>query len=126
MPLIAILPAVERILTVVVSNVIGPSAISGEAAPRRSTHRSVAPQRRAEPSVLQPSAAVSDAQSEACTVVASVQGALTSLLGANYKLQTHRTNHYKRPHGEDQNFHVDGQWRNLDHVAGAPIITLNL
>jgi hypothetical protein len=45
---------------------------------------------------------------------AAVQGALTSLLGANYKLQTHRTNHYKRSHGEDQNFHVDGQWRNLD------------
>ena len=44
----------------------------------------------------------------------AVEGALTSLLGPNYKLQTHRTNHYKRPHSTEQNFHVDGQWRNLD------------
>lgn len=43
-----------------------------------------------------------------------VQGALTSLLGPRYKLQTHRTNHYKRPYGDGQNFHIDGQFRNLE------------
>lgn len=43
----------------------------------------------------------------------AVEGALTSLLGANYKLQVHRTNHYKFANGGDQQFHIDGQWRNL-------------
>ena len=44
----------------------------------------------------------------------AVCGALQSLLGSGYKLQTHRTNHYKQPHQGDQAFHVDGQFRNLD------------